>query len=86
MTADQIWVSANCYRETIRAIYHALCEGKDINDGMNGLKQNIPTLYGVDFEKKGFVFQSTDNGLVAIYVNELGGDFVLVMTANVHLT
>jgi len=86
MTADQIWVSANCYRETVRAIYHAICAGKDINDGMNCLKQNIPVLYGVDCERKGLVFQSTDEGLVAIYVNELGGDFVLVMTTNIQLT
>jgi len=86
MTSDQIWVSANCHRELIRTIYRALIDGKDINAGMTQLKSNIPCLFGIDFEKKGLVFRSTDEGFVVIFVEEKGVDFVLVHCTNIQVT
>lgn len=85
MTALQIWIQANENRELIRSIYHTLCEDGDIDDGMNQLKQRIPCLFGVDFEQRALVFQSTDEGLAALRVKDLGDTFALALTTNIML-
>lgn len=85
MTSKQIWNQANEHRELVRAIYHSLCEGKDINYGMNLLKRRISCLYGVDADRRALVFQSSDEGLVAVLVKEQGDTFVLALATNITL-
>jgi hypothetical protein len=85
MTAKQIWNDANEHRELIRRIYRAVCEGRDINDGMNRLKKSIPCLFGIDADRRALIFRSTDEGMVAVLVEEHGDTFALALTANVNL-
>lgn len=85
MTSNQIWNQANEHRELIRSIYHALCEGRDINVGMNQLKHRIPCLFGVDAEQNALVFRSSDAGAVAVFVEEQGDAFALAFAENITL-
>ena len=85
MTSKQIWNQANQHRELIRDIYRALVEGDDINDGMNQLKRRIPCLFGVDGDRRALVFQSTDDGLVAVLVQEQGDTFALALATDIVL-
>lgn len=85
MNSKQIWNQANEQRELIRSIYHALCEGRDIDAGMNQLKQRIPCLYGVDADRHALVFQSGDEGMIALLVEEQGDTFALALTGNIEL-
>jgi len=85
MTSNQIWNQANEHRELIRSINHALCEGGDINAGMNELKRRIPCLFGVDADRHALVFQSTDEGPVAVSVEEQGDTFTLTLATNIVL-
>lgn|GEM_PF-3287162 len=85
MNSKQIWNQVNEQRELIRSIYRALCEGGDINAGMNELKQRIPCLYGVDADQRALVFQSSDDGMVAVLVKEQGDTFALALAANIDL-
>jgi len=85
MTSNQIWSQANEYRELIRSINHALCEGGDINGGMNELKQRIPCLFGIDADRRALVFRSTDDGMVAVSVGEQDGTFALALATNIML-
>lgn len=85
MTSKQIWNQANQHRELIRDIYLALVEGDDINDGMNKLKRLVPCLYGVDADRRALVFRSTDDGLVALLVQEEGDTFALALATDITL-
>ena len=85
MTTKIIWNRVNERRELIRLIYRAICEKQNIDNLMSMLKQKIPCLYGVDFEKRAFVFRSSDEGLVAVYVKEQGDDFVLALGTEIVL-
>ena len=85
MNSNQIWNQANEHRELIRSIYRTLCEGGDINAGMDQLKQRIPSLYGVDADMPALVFKSSDEGMVALLVKEQGDSFALALTGNIEL-
>ena len=85
MTSQQIWSLANDQRELIRSINLTLGEGGDINAGMNELKRRIPSLFGIDYEQRALVFNSTDEGLVAVRVEEQGESFMLTLSANIAL-
>lgn len=85
MTSTQIWNQANAHWELIREIYHALVEGESINDGMDQLKLRMPCLYGVDADRRALVFQSTDDGLVAVLVKEQDDTFALALVTDISL-
>ncbi len=85
MTSDQIWIQANEQRDLIRSIYHALCEGRDIDAGMIRLKQRIPCLFGIDAEQRALVFKSSNTGMVAVLVEEKGEVFALAFTEDITL-
>ena len=85
MTTKQIWEDANENRELIRSIYRSICEGADISDGMDQLKSQIPSLFGVDEEERSLVFKSADDGMVALTVQEQGDSLILALSTNIEL-
>lgn len=85
MKSKQIWEQANKHRELIRTLYRALCGNQDINGMMTQLKQRIPCLYGVDQDRRALVFQSADEGLVALLVKEEGDTLVLALAPGIQL-
>lgn len=85
MVTEQIWEHANQHRELVRALYRAICAKKDIDVLMTQLKQVIPCLYGVDAERRALVFQSTNEGLVALNVQEEGDTMVLALETGITL-
>jgi len=85
MKSHQIWNQANEHRELIRSIYHAVCEGGDINAEMNQLKQHIPCLFGIDADNRSLVFQSSDEGVVGLSVDEQHGILALAFITNIEL-
>jgi hypothetical protein len=85
MTSKQIWDQANTHRELIHSIYNSLCEDGNINDNMDHLKYLMPCLFGVDADRRALVFQSTDDGLVALMVREQDDTFVLALATGITL-
>lgn len=85
MNTKNIWVRVNESKELIHAIYRAICGNKDINNQMSQLKKLIPCLIGVDFDKRALVFRSTDEGIVAVYIEEQDDTLALAMGTDIAL-
>ena len=85
MTVKQIWNHANEHREIIHSVKRTLDKGGDINEWMRQLKRHIPCLVGIDAEDSALVFKSADKGLVAVFIQEQGKDFALVLAENIEL-
>ena len=85
MESKKIWGCANELKELIRAIYRAVRERKNIDSLMSQLKCHIPCLVGLDIDKFALVFRSSDEGIVAVYVEEQDDTLLLAMGTNIEL-
>lgn len=74
MTSQEIWERANEQLIFVGVLFTWIQENLNdprIGAGAAKLKEMLPCFVGIDLEAKALVFQSEDEGIVALYMNRI---------------